>query len=77
MADLVFTRFRVKAADFAPPVGRSVPRSSPNCYGVKFSPTSLTPNGFSRYPKCFDPTFCIIEGFWESWHDSPTKPSTR
>jgi len=35
------------------------------------------PNGFSRYPKCFDPTFCIIERFWESWHDSPTKPSTR
>lgn len=59
------------------PVGRSVQRSSPSCFSTKFSPTSLTPNGFFRFPKCSSPISYFIESFWESSRDWPTKPSGR
>jgi hypothetical protein len=51
----------------------SARRSSPFCSRTGFSPTSLTPNGSSHYPRCSGHTFFSIESFWESSHSRPAE----
>ena len=71
------SRSHARAAGFARRAAPNAPPFFPSCFNKKFSPTPLTPNGFSPFQKCFDPTFYFIESSWESSHDSPGKPSAR
>ena len=66
-----------KVEDSARHVERNERPSSPCCCTKVFSATSLTLNGFSLCPKCSGSISSTTASFWESWPDSPTRPSAR